>query len=79
MKYDSAGNLVQTKLLGAASTANGFSIAIDDDGRVALAGSVTGALEPGKSGDSATTADSFVTLFDSTGKRILAGTETSGQ
>ncbi|GLK47906.1 regulatory protein FlaEY [Brevundimonas intermedia] len=70
MKYDSAGNLVQTKLLGAASTANGFSIAIDDDGRVALAGSVTGALEPGKSGDSATTADSFVTLFDSTGKEL---------
>ncbi|RYG17164.1 MAG: transcriptional regulator, partial [Caulobacteraceae bacterium] len=29
MKYDSAGNLMQTKLLGAASSANGFSIAID--------------------------------------------------
>ncbi|WP_395943189.1 transcriptional regulator [Brevundimonas sp.] len=70
MKYDSAGNLMQTKLLGAASSANGFSIAIDDDGRVALAGSVTGALEPGKSGDSAATADSFVSVFDSTGKEL---------
>ncbi|MEN5362854.1 transcriptional regulator [Brevundimonas intermedia] len=70
MKYDSAGNLMQTKLLGAASSANGFSIAIDDDGRVALAGSVTGALEPGKSGDNAATADSFVTLFDSSGKEL---------
>ena len=70
LKYDSAGNLMQTKLLGAASTANGFSIAVDADGRVAVAGSVTGALEPGKSGDSATTADSFVTVFDEDGKEL---------
>lgn len=70
MKYDSAGNLMQTKLLGAASSANGFSIAIDGDGRVALAGSVTGALEPGKSGDNAAVADSFVSVFDSSGKEL---------
>ncbi|WP_404419468.1 transcriptional regulator [Brevundimonas vesicularis] len=70
MKYDSAGNLMQTKLLGAASSANGFSIAIDGDGRVALAGSVTGALEPGKSGDDAAGADSFVSVFDSSGQEL---------
>ena len=70
MKYDSAGNLMQTKLLGAASSANGFSIAIDDDGRVALAGSVTGALEPGKSGDDAAVADSFVSVFDNSGQEL---------
>ena len=70
MKYDSAGNLMQTKLLGTASSANGFSIAIDDDGRVALAGSVTGALEPGKSGDNASVADSFVSVFDSSGQEL---------
>ncbi|WEK39900.1 MAG: transcriptional regulator [Candidatus Brevundimonas colombiensis] len=70
LKYDSAGNLMQTKLLGAASTANGFSIAVDADGRVAVAGSVTGALEPGKSGDAANTADSFVTVFDNDGKEL---------
>ncbi|QSF55581.1 transcriptional regulator [Brevundimonas fontaquae] len=70
MKYDSAGNLMQTKLLGAASSANGFSIAIDGDGRVALAGSVTGALEPGKSGDDAAVADSFVSVFDSSGQEL---------
>ena len=70
MKYDSAGNLMQTKLLGAASSANGFSIAIDGDGRVALAGSVTGALEPGKSGDDAAVADSFVSVFDNSGQEL---------
>lgn len=70
MKFDSAGNLLQTNLLGAASSANGYSIAVADDGRVAVAGSVIGALEPGKSGDSPKTADSFVTVFDSTGKEM---------
>lgn len=70
LKFDSAGNLVQTKPLGAASTASGYSIAIDADGRVAVAGSVTGALEPGKSGDSAKTSDSFVSVYDSTGKEL---------
>jgi len=70
LKYDSAGNLMQTKLLGAANVANGFSIAVDADGRVAVAGSVTGALEPGKSGDVANVADSFVTVFDDTGKEL---------
>tara|TARA_R110002167_G_scaffold14667_11_gene59201 strand:+ start:5249 stop:7969 length:2721 start_codon:yes stop_codon:yes gene_type:complete len=64
MKYDSAGRLVATRALGAASTASGYAIAIDADGRVAVAGSVTGALESGKTGDVATVADSFVTVFD---------------
>ncbi len=70
MKYDSAGNLVSTKLLGAASDASGFAIAVNDDGRVAVAGSVTGALEPGKSGADATVADSFVTVFDAEGAEL---------
>ncbi len=70
MKYDSAGNLVQTKLLGAASKANGFSLAAAADGRIAVAGSVTGALEPGKSGADAAVADSFVTVFDSSGQEL---------
>lgn len=70
MKYDSAGNLLSTKLLGAASDASGFAIAIDADGRVAVAGSVTGALEPGKTGADATVADSFVTVFDAAGAEL---------
>ena len=70
MKYDPAGRLVSTRALGAASTASGYAIAIDADGRVAVAGSVTGALESGKSGDVATVADSFVTLFDATASEL---------
>lgn len=75
MKYDSAGRLVATRTLGAASTASGYAIAIDANGDVAVAGSVTGALntkatDAGKTGDVADVADSFVTVFDKDGKEI---------
>jgi hypothetical protein len=70
MKLDSAGRVVTTQALGAASTASGYAIAVDDDGRVAVAGSVTGALEPGNAGEAATVADSFVSVFDPEGNEI---------
>lgn len=70
MKFDSSGRLVATRMLGAADQASGYAIAIADDGRVAVAGSVTGALEPGiKVADAALT-DSFVTVFDETGEEL---------
>lgn len=75
MKYDTAGRLVATRTLGAASTASGYAIAIDGNGDVAVAGSVTGALgtsasDAGKTGDVADTADSFVTVFDKDGQEL---------
>lgn len=70
IKLDSAGRVVMTQALGAASTASGYAIAVDENGRVAVAGSVTGALEAGKTGDVATVADSFVTVFDAEGQEI---------
>jgi len=73
MKYDSSGRLLMTRTLGAASTASGYAIAIDANGDVAVAGSVTGALntsstDAGKGGAVATVADSFVTVFDAAGE-----------
>lgn len=70
MKLDSAGRVVMTRAIGAASTASGYAIDVDANGRVAVAGSVVGALEPGKTGDVATTADSFVTVFDAEGQEV---------
>lgn len=70
IKLDSAGRVVTTQALGAASTASGYAIAVDATGRVAVAGSVTGALEAGKAGDVATVADSFVTVFDAAGQEL---------
>lgn len=70
IKLDSAGRVVTTRALGAASSASGYAIAVDADGRVAVAGSVTGALEPGQSGDVASGVDSFVTVFDAEGEEL---------
>lgn len=68
MKLDSAGNVVISRALGAASTASGYAIAVDADGRVAVAGSVVGGLVPGETGVSTTLTDSFVTVFDADGR-----------
>lgn len=70
IKLDSAGRVVATRALGAASSASGYAIAVDAAGRVAVAGSVTGALEPGQAGDVASVVDSFVTVFDAEGEEL---------
>lgn len=75
LKYDTAGRLVATRTLGAASTASGYAISVDTNGDVAVAGSVTGALntgatDAGKVGEAAGVADSFVTVFDKDGQEI---------
>lgn len=67
MKFDAAGNLLFTRTLGAAATATGFSLAVGSDGRVAVAGSVTGALDKGEGGPVGGVSDSFVTVFDAKG------------
>ena len=70
VKLDSAGRVVMTQAIGAASTASGYAISVNSDGKVAVAGSVTGALDQGKAGDVATVADSFVTVFDADGQEL---------
>lgn len=67
LKYDSAGKLAFTEILGASQSASGFALAVSADGKIAVAGSVEGAL-------SGTTArggsDSFVSVFDASGKEL---------
>ena len=71
MKYDSAGNLVYTRTLGAAQEASGFALSVSADGsKVAIAGSVMGALDYGDAGQDAKTSDSFVTVFDAEGQAL---------
>lgn len=67
LKYDSAGKLVFSEMLGASESASGFALAVSADGKVAVAGSVEGALNgtAAKGG-----ADSFVTMFDASGKEL---------
>lgn len=70
-KYDSAGNLVYTRTLGATDNASGYALAVSADGsRVAIAGSVTGALDNGDSGADSQAADSFVGVFNAEGEQL---------
>lgn len=66
-KYDSAGNLLWTKLLGSAGTANGYALAIDPKGGVVVAGSTTADLSPGAVADG--NADSFIASYDGDGNQ----------
>jgi len=64
-KYDSAGNLQWTSLLGSAGTASAYSLALDPTGGVVVAGSTTADLNTTAIADGNT--DSFVAQYDSSG------------
>ena len=63
-KYDAAGELVWSRLLGATDDANGFSVAVDANDEVIIAGTVRGNLSATSYGGNY---DSFVTKFDGDG------------
>jgi hypothetical protein len=66
-KYDSAGNVQWTKLLGSAGSASGYGLAVDPkSGGVVIAGAVTGDLTPTAIGSGT---DSFVAKYDSSGNQ----------
>ncbi|HEX4302020.1 MAG TPA: hypothetical protein VHZ78_04465 [Rhizomicrobium sp.] len=64
-KYDSAGNVLWTRLLGSTGTANGYSLALDPTGGVVVSGSTTAALTTGSVTDGNT--DTYVAKYDTTG------------
>ncbi len=70
LKYDSAGRLIYARTLGASESASGYALAVDADGKVAVAGSVTGVLDKGDDGLDGAKSDSFVTVFDANGDEL---------
>ena len=66
-KYDAAGNLLFSRLLGASDHAEAFDIAVDGDDNIFIAGQVNGELT---SGDVFKGLDSFVTKYDSSGREL---------
>ena len=66
-KYDSAGNVLWTKLLGSTGTASGFSLALSPAGGVVVTGSTTSDLVPTAVADGNT--DTFVAKYDSDGNQ----------
>lgn len=69
-KYDSAGNVQWTHMLGSAGTASAYSLALNPGGGVVVAGSTTGTVMTGAVADGNT--DSFVAKYDSTGNETWA-------
>lgn len=69
-KYDSAGNVLFTRTLGAADEAQAGGLAVSADGHVAVVGRVVGALSDTDAAKSKTVGDSFVTLYDAAGEEL---------
>jgi hypothetical protein len=67
-KYDGAGQLVWSRLLGSSERASGFAIATDANGNVAIAGKVSDRLTKTAIGGGD---DSFVTKYDSEGREVF--------
>lgn len=72
LKYDSAGQLMYARTLGAVGEVKGLALAVSADGKVAIGGAITGQMEgtangPINSGPTSDLSDSFVTLYDAKG------------
>lgn len=67
-KYDGAGQLIWSRLLGSSSEASGFAVATDSSGSVAIAGRITDRLTGSSVGGGG---DSFVAKYDATGKEVF--------
>lgn len=73
LKYDSQGQLIYARTMGAVGDMKANALAVSADGQVAIAGSITGQLEgttngPINSGPTSSLSDSFVTLFNAKGE-----------
>src|SRR6202000_1891592 len=66
-KYDSAGNVIWSKLVGSAGTASGYGIALDPAGGVVITGSTTANVTTTSITNGNT--DSFVASYDTNGEQ----------
>jgi len=66
-KYDSAGNVLWTRLLGSTGTASGTSLALDPTGGVVISGSTSADLSPTSVADGNT--DTYVAKYDTNGNQ----------
>lgn len=76
IKYDTAGNVIYTRTLGAGDKASGLAMSVSSDGKVAIAGSVTGVLSGATNGSGLAT-DGVTTAPTSTLTKIPTPTTDS--
>ena len=69
-KYDQAGRLVSTRMVGAAKDATGYAMTIDSSDNVLIAGQVFGPLTATANSTNPGFGDSFVMKLDSSGKEL---------
>ena len=67
-KYDAAGQLIWSRLLGSSQSATGYAVAVDTSGNVAIAGKVSDRLTSTAVGGGQ---DSFVAKYDAEGREIF--------
>lgn len=67
-KYDSAGNVQWTQMVGSAGTASGYGLALDQNGNAYVTGSSTAALTTTSIADGNN--DSFVVKYDTNGDQV---------
>jgi hypothetical protein len=69
LKYDSAGKLLFTQTLGAASNASGYALSVSADGsKVAVAGTVSGILAGTATPSDPSVSNTFVSVFNAAGE-----------
>ena len=67
-KYDSAGKMMWTRMVGSAGTASGASLALNPNGGVTLVGTTDAKLTPTAVANG--NSDSFVTRYDANGTQV---------
>jgi hypothetical protein len=79
MKYDSAGNLMYSQVLGASGSASGFGLAVSSNGQVAVTGTATSLVTGDGVSSSATTSTGFVSLYSDQGQPLWTSMVAGGQ
>jgi hypothetical protein len=84
LKYDSAGNLLYSRVVGSTASASGYGLAVSaDGGKIAVTGTGTGVSSNGGTTSTSATTDpttstGFVSVFDNTGQPLWTSTVGNG-
>jgi hypothetical protein len=68
LKYDSAGNLMFSHVLGSSGSASGYGLAVSASGQVAVTGSATSLVTGDGTASSATVSSGFVSVYSDQGQ-----------
>jgi len=79
MKYDSAGNLLYSQVLGSSVSASGYGLAVSANGQVAVTGAAQGLVTGVGTSSSATTSTGFVSLYSAQGQPLWTNMVGAGE